>query len=252
MKSVLFLLLLTSFYASADTGALLSDLNSASSVTRVYFGRVDRVHEPVQTEVNASSRAKAEELSGVLREEALTQMKKLDFQFARFGQPNIFASVLDHESEVIPSFRHVVETPRLGWSVVDRFAARTSFVVATSRPTAQAKSELMMIILKVISGRGELLFEENYNLGLFHLSNNGHKLKIQASDYASATVAAFIGDADRKKLKSEITFVGKDGESAEMNLTEAETAELLNLPPRRPSLTSRFKSACSRLVLGKS
>jgi hypothetical protein len=252
MKALLSLLLVTSFYASADTGVLLSDSKPASSVTRVYFGRIDRVHEPVQTEVNASSRAKAEELSGVLREEALAQMNKMDFQFARAGQPNIFVNVLGHESAVIPSFRNVVETPRLGWSVVDRFAARTSFVVATSRPTTQAKSELMMIILKVISGRGELLFEENYNLGLFHLSNNGHKLKIQASDYASATVAAFIGDADRKKLKSEITFVGKDGESAEMNLTEAETAELLNLPPRRPSLTSRFKSACSRLVLGKS
>jgi hypothetical protein len=248
MKTVLSLLLLTSFYASAEIDAG----HHAPRVTHVYFGSVDRVHEEVQTEVNASTRAKAEELSGVLRDESLAQMKKLDSQFVQFGQPNIFVNVLGYESEVIPSFRHVTETPRLGWSVVDRFAARTQFVVAASRPTSQAQSELMLIILKVVSGKGELLFEENYNLGLFHLSDDGYKLKIQASDYASTTIAAFVGGADRKKLKSEITFVGSDGEYAKINLTEKETAELLNLPPKTPSFTSRFKSACSRLLLGKS
>lgn len=251
MKSLLVLLLLTSFCASAESGVSLFDSGLESGVKHVYFGRVDRVHEEVQTEVNASTRAKAEELSGVLRGEALAQMKKLDFEFAQFGQPYIFVSVLGHESEVIPSFRHVTETSRLGWSVVDRFAAKTSFVVAASRPTAQARSELLLITLKVINGRGELVFEQDYNVGLFRLSGDGYKLKIQASDYARNTVDAFVGgDTDRKKLRSQITLIGTEGDVT-VNLGEKETAELLNLPPKTPSLTSRLKTACSRLLLGK-
>lgn len=248
MKFLLPILMISSLNAFAETGILAIDPNP---VTRIYFGRVDRVHESVQTESSGSTRTKAEEQSEVLRDQALAQKKKSDIEAAEFGKPGLFVNVLAHESEVVPSYRHVSEAAKVGWSVVESFSIKSSYLVATSRPTAQAKSELAFMMMKVIKGEDELLFEENYNLGLFRLSHDGYRLKIQAGDYVRNTIATFIGNVDRKNLKSQIVFVGKDGEYDKMNLNEKETAELLNLPPVKPSFGTRVKALCAKLVGGK-